>query len=102
MKEFLYGSPMRLRDAMDIATGTVRGVLSSAIRERLEMSQARSLALSAGNEAVYGVNTGFGPLCSTRIPREQTVELQYTLLRSHSVGVGHPIPPLVSRLMLVT
>ena len=102
MKEFLYGSPMRLRDAMDIATGTVRGVLSSAIRERLEMSQARSLALSAGNEAVYGVNTGFGPLCSTRIPREQTVELQYNLLRSHSVGVGHPIPPLVSRLMLVT
>ena len=51
---------------------------------------------------VYGINTGFGPLCDTHIPEEDTCTLQYNLLKSHSVGVGKPIPKEIAKLMLIT
>ena len=50
--------------------------------------------------AVYGVNTGFGKLASTRIEAEPAATLQLNLIRSHSVGVGEPLQPAVVRLML--
>lgn len=39
----------------------------------------------------YGVNTGFGPMASYLLGRDQLVELQYNLVRSHAVGMGDPI-----------
>ena len=53
-----------------------------------------------GDTAVYGVNTGFGKLASTRISRDDLATLQCNLIRSHSVGVGEPLAPPVVRLML--
>jgi histidine ammonia-lyase len=55
---------------------------------------------AAGDAPVYGVNTGFGKLASTRISREDLDTLQRNLIRSHSVGVGDPLAPAVVRLML--
>jgi len=49
---------------------------------------------------VYGVNTGFGKLASTRISEADLATLQLNLIRSHSVGVGAPLQPAVLRLML--
>jgi len=53
-----------------------------------------------GREPVYGVNTGFGKLASTRISEADLDTLQLNLIRSHSVGVGEPMAPPVVRLML--
>ena len=53
-----------------------------------------------GSAAVYGVNTGFGKLASTRISEADLARLQQNLIRSHSVGVGEPLPAPVLRLML--
>jgi histidine ammonia-lyase len=55
---------------------------------------------AAGDAAVYGVNTGFGKLASTRIGSEDLATLQRHLIRSHSVGVGAALEPAVVRLML--
>jgi len=55
---------------------------------------------AAGEAPVYGVNTGFGKLATTRISREQLATLQLNLIRSHSVGVGEPLASAVVRLML--
>ena len=55
---------------------------------------------AAGDAPVYGVNTGFGKLASTRISAEDLATLQRNLIRSHSVGVGEPLAPPVVRLML--
>jgi histidine ammonia-lyase len=57
-------------------------------------------AAAAGDAPVYGVNTGFGKLASTRIGADDLATLQWNLIRSHSVGVGEPLPPAVLRLML--
>ena len=53
-----------------------------------------------GDAPVYGVNTGFGKLASTRISESDLDQLQLNLIRSHSVGVGEPLAPPVVRLML--
>jgi len=55
---------------------------------------------AAGDAPVYGVNTGFGKLASTRISAADLDQLQRNLIRSHSVGVGAPLAPAVVRLML--
>jgi histidine ammonia-lyase len=55
-----------------------------------------------GDAAVYGVNTGFGKLATTRIADADLATLQLNLIRSHSVGVGPPLAPAVVRLMLAT
>lgn len=40
---------------------------------------------------IYGITTGFGPMASHIIGKNQLHELQYNLIRSHSVGIGEPI-----------
>jgi histidine ammonia-lyase len=65
-------------------------------------SAAVVAAAAAGDVPVYGVNTGFGKLASTRISEADLATLQLNLIRSHSVGVGEPLAPAVVRLMLAT
>ena len=63
-------------------------------------SAAVVLQAAEGDAAVYGVNTGFGKLASTRISEADLARLQLNLIRSHSVGVGEPLSAPVVRLML--
>ncbi len=66
----------------------------------IRASAAVVQAAAAGDAPVYGVNTGFGKLASTRISAEDLATLQQNLIRSHSVGVGAPLAAPVVRLML--
>ena len=59
-------------------------------------------AAAEGDAAVYGVNTGFGKLASTRISAADLATLQLNLIRSHSAGVGEALAAPVLRLMLAT
>src|SRR5262249_19357341 len=65
-----------------------------------EASAAVVRRAASGEAPVYGVNTGFGKLASTRIGDADLATLQLNLIRSHCVGVGEPLPPPVVRLML--
>lgn len=80
-------------------------------KEDIEISvEAREAVVSSANivdeiaqdtPIVYGINTGFGPLCNTKISPENTKELQRKILLSHSVGTGEPISKELSKVMLV-
>jgi len=87
--------------AFDLATGRCQGLLSDSTRQRIRGSQAHIAAMVAGYRTIYGVNTGFGPLCTTLISYEHLRDLQHNLLRSHAVGVGDHIDPLLTKLMLI-
>lgn len=87
--------------ALKIARKEVMGGFASETIDRIRHASEYVLTLAQGDEAVYGINTGFGPLCNTIISKEDTVELQRRILISHSVGVGEPIPPETVRLMLI-
>ncbi|MBN09238.1 MAG: histidine ammonia-lyase [Flavobacteriaceae bacterium] len=75
--------------------------LSDATKSKIIQSYNRVQKLSKNNEAVYGINTGFGPLCTKRISVEEAELLQKNLLLSHAVGVGEPVDPIISKIMLV-
>src|SRR5918992_1873548 len=47
------------------------------------------------------IATGFGDLADTRVDPGQTTALQRNLVRSHSAGVGEPIPDEIVRAMLL-
>src|SRR5690606_12656713 len=54
----------------------------------------------ARGEPVYGINTGFGKLASTRIEDADLAKLQRNIILSHAAGVGAPSPKAVVRLMM--
>ena len=56
---------------------------------------------AAGEEAVYGVNTGFGKLASVKIASRDTATLQRNLILSHCCGVGDVLDIATARLMMV-
>jgi histidine ammonia-lyase len=75
--------------------------LAPQARERMLASRAVIERLIASDQAVYGVNTGFGKMASVRISREQIGELQVNLVRSHSCGVGAPLSEHETRAILL-
>ena len=101
--QFKYGiDQLTAPRALDIAAGRMQGVLVPEVAARIEASYAHVQTIVAQHSTVYGINTGFGPLCDTKISEEDTRALQYNILQSHSVGVGNPIPVTVARVMLIT
>jgi histidine ammonia-lyase len=67
---------------------------------RIARSRAVVEEALADGRAIYGVNTGFGRLASTRIPSEDIRTLQRNLVLSHSAGVGAPLSDSIVRLVL--
>ena len=78
--------------AVRLADSAMPGILASA---------ARIAAAANGSEPVYGVNTGFGKLASIKIAAKDTATLQRNLILSHCCGVGEPVEPETTRLIMV-
>ena len=74
--------------------------LADSARPGIEASAARIAQAAAGNEPVYGVNTGFGKLASVRIAPADTATLQRNLILSHCCGVGEPVEEPTVRLIM--
>ncbi|RVT53740.1 histidine ammonia-lyase [Rubrivivax albus] len=91
---------LTLDELQAIHAGGHRLMLDPLALPAVQASAAVVQRAAAGDAAVYGVNTGFGKLASTRIGAEDLATLQRNLIRSHSVGVGAPLDPPVVRLML--
>jgi histidine ammonia-lyase len=91
---------LTLDDIQAIHAGGVQIAIDKSADAAIAAGAAVVKCAAEGDAAVYGVNTGFGKLASTRISRDDLATLQSNLIRSHSVGVGEPLSPAVVRLML--
>tara|TARA_R110002033_G_scaffold79931_2_gene130954 strand:- start:22814 stop:24394 length:1581 start_codon:yes stop_codon:yes gene_type:complete len=87
--------------ALSIAKGKTNVELSSESRKKINHSAKIVANIVEKGKAVYGINTGFGPLCTTKISKEESKLLQTNILKSHSVGVGKPIDSEIAKLMLI-
>ncbi|MEL7347625.1 MAG: aromatic amino acid lyase, partial [Pseudomonadota bacterium] len=74
--------------------------LANDTAPKIQAAAALVAKAAAGEEAVYGVNTGFGKLASVKIAPENTAALQRNLVLSHCCGVGEPLDTATARLML--
>jgi histidine ammonia-lyase len=91
------GRSLTLAAAVDVAEkGAGVKASPSSLRQMEKFRTLLEEKLSRG-EVVYGVNTGFGSLADKVVRPENLEELQLNLIRSHSAGVGSPLPPEVVR-----
>ena len=74
--------------------------LDPSARPRIDAAAARLAKAAEGDEPVYGVNTGFGKLANRRIAPGDVEALQRNLILSHCAGVGDPLAPDVTRLVM--
>lgn len=74
--------------------------LDPACHDDIQRAAEAVSRIVARGAPVYGVNTGFGKLASVRIPPEQLETLQRNIVLSHSAGVGEPLDPARTRMMM--
>jgi len=75
--------------------------LDESAFEEIHKSAAAVQQVIRENRVVYGINTGFGLLASTRIKTEELELLQRSIVLSHSAGFGEYMEDETVRLMMV-
>jgi len=91
------GRSLTVESAVDVAERNAPLKVSSQSLRQMERFRALLEQKLSRGEVVYGVNTGFGSLSDKIVRPENLAELQLNLIRSHSAGVGRPLPPEVVR-----
>lgn len=87
---------------LSIASGKIKGIIDTEAAASIKASREEVKKIVESQQPVYGINTGFGPLCDTHISENDTSRLQINILKSHSVGVGKPIPAEIAKIMMIT
>ena len=96
------GESLTIPDLVRSARGTgVRVVCAEAALQRLAGSRQSVESAVARGDTIYGINTGFGKLANVRIDAGDLDRLQTNLIRSHTAGVGAPLPSDVVRAMML-
>ena len=90
-----------LADLRRVAREPVRLRLDDEARAAIAASAATVTDLLGEGRVIYGINTGFGLLASTRIDDADLETLQRSLVLSHAAGIGAPMDEATVRLMMV-
>ena len=90
-----------LRDLERIWREATPVKINKDARTAVQLAAEKVSRAASGDDATYGVNTGFGKLASIRIAPEDTAALQRNLILSHCCGVGDNTPDNIVRLMMV-
>jgi histidine ammonia-lyase len=102
MKTFEINTDINLNDLNFYLEQKPRVIISSRAMEKIsQCRQWLDKRLSGSEEPVYGINTGFGSLCTIKIPQSDINKLQENLMISHACGVGEEVPHDIVRLMLL-
>jgi histidine ammonia-lyase len=95
------GDTLRMEEILQVARNDAAVELSPAAVEQVQRARALVDRVAAGEEPVYGINTGFGTLAEVRIDKKHLRDLQRNLLRSHAAGVGAPLSIPEARALLL-
>lgn len=75
--------------------------ISEKARARLIEARAIVDEMAAGDEPVYGLNTGLGGNLEYRLKPEDIPDFQMQILRGRAVACGHPLGPQTGRAVLL-
>ena len=99
---FLYGiDRLTVTKVIAIANGSLKAILNEEAIDKIKKCRDKVEIMASSDKAIYGINTGFGPLCDTQISPKDTSKLQTNLLITHAVGVGKPIKKELSKIMMI-
>ncbi|KAI1888030.1 hypothetical protein AGOR_G00180850 [Albula goreensis] len=96
----LDGNSLTTADLVSLGKGLTKIKLTPEAEQRVKRSREVIETIIKENKVVYGVNTGFGKFANTVIPKDKLKELQENLIRSHAAGVGSPLSPERTRMLL--
>uniref|UniRef100_A0A8D2LDU6 Histidine ammonia-lyase n=1 Tax=Varanus komodoensis TaxID=61221 RepID=A0A8D2LDU6_VARKO len=97
---FQNGNSLTTEDLVNLGKGLYKIKLTP--EAEIKVRESREVIESFVNEqrVVYGITTGFGKFARTVIPTSKLWDLQLNLVRSHAAGVGKPLIPERSRMLL--
>jgi len=97
----LDGEHLTIEQVVKVAKQGEAVALAPDAIEKMLRSRAVVERLAAGDEPVYGVNTGVGLLADVRIPPGELEQLQRNVVRSHACGVGERLGRAEVRAMML-
>jgi len=87
MSYLLKNSFLELKEFTNIIQNDVVLEISEELYTKLKKSHD-FLADFSKDKIIYGINTGLGPMAQYKIQKDEQVQLQLNLIRSHAVGAG--------------
>uniref|UniRef100_A0A673J8M5 Histidine ammonia-lyase n=1 Tax=Sinocyclocheilus rhinocerous TaxID=307959 RepID=A0A673J8M5_9TELE len=96
----LDGNSLTSTDLVNLGKGLYKIKLTPEAEQKVVQSRELLDTIVKENKVVYGITTGFGKFARTVIPVSKLKELQENLLRSHSSGLGSPLNPERTRMLL--
>lgn len=93
--------PLSFADVAAVAREDATVRLGDDAWSALEKGRAMVEEIVSAPMATYGISTGFGALSTQRIPPEQRVALQRSLVRSHAAGTGQEVEREIVRAMML-
>ncbi|NXF34017.1 HUTH lyase, partial [Nyctibius bracteatus] len=96
----LDGNSLTTEDLVNLGKGLYKIKLTPEAEAKVKQSREVIERIVKEQTVVYGITTGFGKFARTVIPNSKLKELQVNLVRSHSAGVGKPLSPERSRMLL--
>ncbi len=96
----LDGTTMNTLDVFDVSHGIAKVMISEGAMQRVKIARSVVDRIVAGNETVYGINTGFGSLVHSQVSTNEVEQLQLNLIRSHATGIGPNLSVELTRAMM--
>ncbi|XP_014104426.1 PREDICTED: histidine ammonia-lyase isoform X2 [Pseudopodoces humilis] len=96
----LDGNSLTTEDLVNLGKGLYKIKLTAEAEAKVKESREVIERIVKEQTVVYGITTGFGKFARTVIPNSKLRELQVNLVRSHSAGVGKPLTPERTRMLL--
>ena len=97
----LDGDRLAIEQVIAVAVHHDSAALAPESIEKMLRSRSVVERLAAGEEPVYGVNTGVGLLADVRVPPADLEQLQRNVVRSHAAGIGDPLAREEVRAMML-
>ena len=88
----LSGRSLSLAEIAQVALAHEPVEIAAAAEKAINASRKVVEEIVARGAVIYGVSTGFGKLADVHIPPDKLEQLQVNLVRSHSCGIGRPLP----------
>ncbi|MCK5005384.1 MAG: histidine ammonia-lyase [Candidatus Aminicenantes bacterium] len=91
------GNKLTIDEFLKITKDGARVGLTDEAKSGIQLARKTLEDFIKTGKAYYGINTGFGALASKRINSSDLKQLQRNLIKSHTAGIGDPLPDHVVR-----
>jgi histidine ammonia-lyase len=97
---FLGQRTLTLNDFSDILFKEKEVALDESALEKVN-TNFRFLQDFSSDKFIYGINTGLGPMAQYKVSKENLLQLQYNLIRSHCSGSGKLLPSFLVKALMI-